>query len=139
MELETGSSVSEEQFDTALRFGVNLEQDSTDVKKYIVAFLQTLLLQQEKLNIGVLDEYIQSAVKTQWEGVLSILQDRGRRLVNVQSGSLFFALYCPTTDSFEQLQDEVWREKLTEGLQILFSSLGMPLHVVSGIFKTTSK
>ena len=52
LELETESSVSEEQFDTALRFGVNLEQDSTDVKKYIVAFLQALLLQREKLNLA---------------------------------------------------------------------------------------
>ena len=43
LELETASSVSEEQFHTAIKFGVELEQDPTDVKKYIFAFLQTLL------------------------------------------------------------------------------------------------
>ena len=130
LELETESSVSEEQFHTAVRFGVDLERDSTDVKKYIIAFLRALLLQEEKTKIGVLNEYIQSAIKTQWEEVLSILQGRGRRLVNVQSGSLFFALFCPTTDSIEQLQSRGWREKLTEALQILLSSLGILLYLV---------
>ena len=125
LELETESLVSEEQFDTTLRFGVSLEQDSTDVKKYIVAFLQALLLQREKIKLGVLDEYIQLAVKTQWEEVLSILQDRSRQLVNVQSGSLFFTLFCPTTSSIEQLQNGIWRKKLTEGLKNLFTTTGM--------------
>ena len=125
LELETTSSVSEEQFDTALRFGVNLEQDSTDVKKYIVAFLQALVVQRLKIKLGVLDEYIQAAVKVQWKELLSILQDRGRQLVNVQSGSLFLTLFCPTTSSIEQLQNEVWRKKLTEGLKNLFTTTGM--------------
>ena len=129
LELETGSLVSEEQFRTAVKFGVNLEQDSTDVKKYIVALLQALLLQREKLKIGVLDEYIQTVIKTQWQEVLSILQDRGRRVVNVQSGSLFFALFCPTTGSIEQLQNDVWRKRLTEGLEDLINTMGMKINL----------
>ena len=35
LEVDAGSSVSEEQFNTAARFGLELEQDSTDVKKYL--------------------------------------------------------------------------------------------------------
>ena len=139
LELETGSSVSEEQIRTAVKFGVDLERDSTDVKKYIVVFLEALLHQGEKLKIGVLDQCIQSAIKTQWEEVLCILQGRGRRLVKVQSGSLFFTLFCRTTESIEQLQDGGWRERLTEGLRILFFSIGMPRYLVIVLKQSLSK
>ena len=122
--METGSSISEEQFNTAIKFGLELEQDSTDVKKYIVAFLQALLHQREKLNIGVLSQYIQSILKTQWEEVLSVLEDQFRRLVCIQSGSLIFTLFCPTTRSMEQLKNATWTDKFTKGLKDLLNTLG---------------
>ena len=124
LELEPGISVSEEQISIAVRFGVELEPDSPDVKKYIIAVLQSLLHQGEKLKISVLDEYIQSAIRTQWKEVLSILQTKGRKLLNVQSGSLFFTLFSPTSDSIEELQGVIWRDKLIEELATLFTIIG---------------
>ena len=124
LELGTRSPVSEEQFVTAVRFGVNLEPDSTDVKKYIVAFLQALLLQREKLKIGFLGEYIQSALKKQWEEVLSTLEDSFRRLVSIQSGSLIFTLFCPTTRSIEQLKNPIWRDKFEKELKDFLTTIG---------------
>ena len=60
-----------------------------------------------------------------WQEVLSSLEDTNRKLINIQSGSLVFMLFCPNHDSLLQLQDEKWRIELQEKINKLLEALGM--------------
>ena len=100
--------VPEEHMEAAIKFGVE-EIEGTDVLKYIVAFMRKLLLQRVKVKENVLENYLSPAVAKQWQEILSTLEDKNRKLINIQSGSLIFLLFCPTRKSKIQLQDENWR------------------------------
>ena len=115
--------VAEEHMDAAIKFGVE-EIDATDVKKYIVAFLRKLLLQREKLDKGVLNNYLNPVITKQLSEVFSILEDENRKLINIQSGSLLFTLLCPTKMSRLQLQDENWRIEIQNKIAKLLRLLG---------------
>ena len=91
--------------DAAIKFGVE-KIDGTDVLKYIVAFMRKLLLQRVKVDKNVLENYLSPAVAKQCQEMLSTLEDKNRKLINIQSGSLIFLLFCPTRMSKLQVQDE---------------------------------
>ena len=114
--------VTQKHLDAAIKFGVE-PTDAADVKKYIVAFMRKLLLQREKLDKEVLKNYLSPAITKQLSELFFILEDKNRKLINVQSGSLLLTLLCPTKMSRLQLQDEKWRleteKKLAELLKLL--------------------
>ena len=115
MEIETDSIISEQQIKDATQFGAessNLLQ--MDVKEYAIVFMKRLLLHNEKVNKNLLQAQLNPVIATLWQEVLSSLEDNNRKLINIQSGSLIFTLFCPTGNSLLQLQDEKWRIDLQE-------------------------
>ena len=126
MELDTDSGVTQDHNDAALRFGVHLEHQDTpiDAKKYVLAFIQKLLLQREKLERGLLTDYLQSGIATMWKEVLSVLENSNRKLVDIQSGSLAFTLFCPTSSSAQELKDDSWIKTFKLKMEQLLKEIG---------------
>ena len=122
IQFDSDTIIPPENLDAAIKFGIE-KMDATDINAYIVAFLRKLLLQREKLDKRMLESYLIPNIAKQWQEVLSSLEERNRKLINIQSGSLIFTLFCPTRESQLQLQDENWRivvqQKTAKLLQIL--------------------
>ena len=124
MDIETDSILSEEHVEAAIKFGVKTA-DVTDTKKYMIAFLKRLLLHREKLEKNLLDAHLNSMIAKLWQEVRSTLEDTNRKLIDIQSGSLIFILFCPTSNSLLQLQDENWKIGLQGKVDKLLNALGM--------------
>ena len=127
LESESGNEpVAREEVDTAVHLGVPIENpaDPVSTQAYIVAYFHYLVCQREKLSLTLLAEHINPAVAEMWQEVLSYLEDRRRRVVDVQSGSLVFTLFCPTRGASDQLRDDMWRQELRERLLALVRFLG---------------
>ena len=94
VELNSDYVVTPEHIDTAIKFGVDLQNLTTPVeaKKYVLAFIHKLLLQREKLDTGLLTDYLQCDIETLWKEVLSTMENSDRKLVDIYSGSLIFTL-----------------------------------------------
>ena len=121
-----GADVSPEGVAEAVRFSVQIQRNhkGIDVKTYVVAFFKKLLLQREKLDRSLLTEEIQPNIAQLWQEVLSILEERKRKVLEVKTGSIVFTLFCPTKESVKQLQDELWARILTTKLEDLLKSIG---------------
>ena len=115
--------IPQQQKDAAIKFGVE-QVDATDVHKYIAAFMRKLFLNREKLDKEVPKNYLRPAIAKQWREVLSSLEERNRKLMNIQNGSLVFKLFCPTKKSQLQLQDKNWRLKIQKKMAELLKLLG---------------
>ena len=113
---DTDFTISKERMDEAIKFGVD-QIGSSDVKKYIVTFVRKLFLQREKIDKGLLKNYMNPTTTKHLSEVFSLLEDKNRKLINIQSGSLIFTLFCPTKISRFQVQDENWRLKSKRKLQ----------------------
>ena len=124
IDLDPVGSILSRSLAAAKKFGVKCEE-GIEPCKFIVAYLTKLLLQREKLDLGVLDSYIPREVKEAWKEFLSCLEQTKRRLLGITEGSLNFTLFCPTTESREQLQDGIWRRLLTEKLKHLITVIGI--------------
>ena len=133
IELGPQGTMLKESLRAAKRFGVKTEPQA-EPNKYIAAYLSKLLLQREKLDLGVLDSYLPPEVKEAWKEQLSHLEQRKRKWLNVTEGSLSFTLFCPTVESYEQLQDETWREQLVEKLTHLLKATGKLILLISVTF-----
>ena len=72
MQYDSDTVIPPKQMDAAIKFGVE-QIDATDVQKYIVAFMRKLLLQREKINKDMLNNYLIPAITKQWQEVLSSL------------------------------------------------------------------
>ena len=123
IDLDTDGTILFKSLAAAKRFGVKCDERS-ECNKYIAAYFTKLLLQREKLDLGVLDSYIPRDVKEAWKDFLSSLEQTKRKLLGVADGSLNFTLFCPTAESYKQLQQETWRNQFTEKLKHLISEIG---------------
>ena len=135
VELDSDSVVTQEHIDSAARFGIHLDNSNNliDAKKYVLAFIQKLLLQREKLEMGLLSEYLQSGIAKLWQEVLSILENSNRKLVDVKSGSLVFTLFCPTLHSSQDLTDDSWIKSLTQKMEQMVKEMGENNTFVSSV------
>ena len=124
METETNSVVSEEHKKEAIKFGIQ-PSDPTDAKKYVIAFLNKLLLHREKFDKNLFTTHLNPVVAKLWQEVLSSLEDTNRKLINIQSGSLILTLFCPTDNSLQQIRNEEWKIELQERMNKLLKALGM--------------
>ena len=126
VELDSNSALTQEQIGVAVTFGIDLSNLSApvDEEKYVLAFIHTLLLQREKIDRGQLTGYLQSGICTLWKEVLSTLENSDRKLVDVQSGSLTFTLFCPTISSTQELRDDSWFKTLTQKLEQFGRKIG---------------
>ena len=115
--------IAQENMNAAIRFGVE-QIDGTDVKKNILAFMRKLLLQRAKVDQNVLENYLSPAVAKQWQEILSTLEDKNRKLINIQSGSLILTLFCPTRMSRLQLQEENWMIQIQSKMAELLKLMG---------------
>ena len=123
IQCDSDSVTPQQNLDTAIKFGVEKE-DALDKKKYVVAFLRKLLLQREKTNEHLLENYLNCEIDKQWQEVLSRLEDTSRKVINIESGSFILTLFCPTRESRLQLHDETWKEDIQEKLTDLLGLLG---------------
>ena len=124
IDVETGTEIPQELRDAASKLYLELDPDIEDVKKYIVAFFIKLLLQREKLDKGLLMEQVSPMITKMWQEVLSCLEEKNRRVVKVDDGSIILILFCPTHTSCEQLQDKAWKTRLGEELRDFLRILG---------------
>ena len=124
MQPDSDFLIPHEQVDAAIKFGVE-QIDAADVKQYIVAFMRKLLLQREKIDKDVLTNYLIPVITKQWQEMLSSLEESNRKLINIQSGSLTFKLFCPTKNSVQQIQDDKSKIELQEKMKKLLNTLGM--------------
>ena len=124
MEIETDYVVSDQHKKEAIKLGIQ-SSDITDTKKYIMAFLNRLLLHREKVDKNLIEAQLDPVITKLWQEVFSSLEERKRKLINIQSGSLVFTLFCPTKNSVLQIQDEKWKIKLQEKLKNLLKALGI--------------
>ena len=124
MEIETSTVVSEKHIEEAKKYGIQ-SSDLTDTKKYIIAFLNRLLLHREKIDKNLFIAHLNLTVANLWQEVLSSLEDNNRKLINIQSGSLIFTLFCPTNHSILQIRNEKWKSELQEKMNKLLTALGM--------------
>ena len=139
LEIHTDTVVSEENIKTATNFGVD-SSELTDAKKYIFAFMKRLLLQKEKIHSNLLEAHLNPEIARMWKEVLSTLENTNRKLVNIQSGSLIFTLFCRTENALLQLKDERWRRVLQEKIDNLLKTLGMyRIRVILNLFKLTAR
>ena len=126
VELDSDSVVAQEHIDTAIKFGIDRNDlgNPIDAKKYVLAFIRKLLLQREKLNLSIQLDYLQSDIVTLWLEVLSMLENHGRKVVGVQSGSLIFTLFCPNINSKSELGDYSWIKSLTLKMEKFVKKIG---------------
>ena len=126
LEMNTKREVPKKGLDTFRSMGVELEANETDPEKCIVAFLKHLLLQREKLRTGVLQAYLgqHGETVTWWQEFLESLEQNKRKLLDVEDGSVNLTLFCPTKESFEQLEDESWTADITTQFRKLLILLG---------------
>ena len=124
IEIETETEVPRYLRDAANKLRLELNSDVVDVKKYIVAFFKNLLLQREKLDKGLLMEQVSPEVTKMWQEVLFCLEEKNRRVVKVDHGSIIFTLFCPTNSSCKQLRDKARHTELEEKLGNLLRVLG---------------
>ena len=126
MELDSDFVVSQEHIDRAKAFDVHLDYRDTpiDTKKYLLAFIQKLLLQREKLDRGLLTDYIESRTAILWQDVKTALENSNRKLLSVKSGSIIFTLFCPTPSSVWELQEDSWLKSLTQKMEQMANNIG---------------
>ena len=118
--------MSQEHIDTAIAFGVEFENTNQplDAKMYLIAFFRKLLLQREKLDQGLLADQLKPSITKIWQEVLSCLEEKKRKIMDIQPGSVIFTLFCPTLESLLHLQSENWKEELLAKLQTFLKNLG---------------
>ena len=126
MELDSNCVVDQEHIDMAIKFGIDLSNLSTPVeaKKYVLAFIYKLLLQREKLDLGLLTGYLQSGIAKLWQEVLATLENSNRKLLAIESGSLIFTLFCPTISSARELRNDFWIKILFLKMESLLKKIG---------------
>ena len=107
----------------AIEFGLG-PSDVADTKKYLIGFIKRLLLHREKVEKNLLEAKLNPVIAKLWQEVLSSMEETNRKVVNVQSGSLIFTLFCPTGQSLLQLQDENWKIGLQGKVDRLLNALG---------------
>ena len=115
--------ISQEHRDAAIKFGIE-KTDASDINKYAVAFIKKLLLQRAKVDQNLLGNYLSPEVVKQWQEMLSSLERKNRKLINIQTGSVVFTLLCPTRKSRLQFQDENWRIEIQTKIVELLKLLG---------------
>ena len=74
--------------------------------------------------MGLLTDFLQSGITVLWQEVLSTMENSDRKLVDIQSGSLIFTLFCPTISSAQELKDESWIEAFKLKMEELVTKLG---------------
>ena len=124
MEIQTDSIIMEEHIRTSTKFGIQ-SSDLVDAKKYMIVFMERLLLQREKVDMNLLEAHLNPKIKKLWQEVLSSLEERNRKLINIQSGSLILTLFCPNHHSLLQLQDSGWHIELQVKMNKLMNEFGM--------------
>ena len=126
MQLDSKAVLAKEHLDKAVKFGVHLGSSDTpiDAEKYLLAFIQKLLLRREKLNLQFLTDYLDSSVVTAWQAVLSTLENSNRKLLDVQSGSLIFTMFCPTINSAQEVLAVLWIKTLAQNLEQFMHKIG---------------
>ena len=72
----------------------------------------------------MLKSHFKNAIAKKSSEVFSMLEDKERKVINIQSGSLIFKLFCPTKMSRLQLQDENWSFEMQLKIGELLKLLG---------------
>ena len=122
--MATDPEVSQQAIDAAIKIGTKFRKNPTNPKTFLVDFLKQLLLQREKLDQQLLNEYLGPETAEWWQTLLSSLEDGKRRLLDVNCGSVVFTLFCPTNESFRGIETNKWTTEVIKHFRQLLQSLG---------------
>ena len=125
MELYPNFKIAQKHIDTAVKFGIDVGSltSAEEAETYVMAFIHRLLLQRDKIDLGLLTDYIDYGVTNVWQEVLSTLEKSDRKLVAIRKG-LVFLLFCPTINSTWGLKDDSWIKTLTAKLKQFLQKIG---------------
>ena len=106
----TATVITNEHIEKATKLGIEFGRPklSTEAQKYILAFFQKFLLLREKLQRGLLSDYLEFNVVKTWQEVVSTMESSKRKLLATEKGSLLFKLFCPTEKSKNELENKSW-------------------------------
>ena len=107
LKMVSDPSVSDEAIDIAKQIGVNDTNDLHHPESYMTSFFQQILLLRDKLEMGLLQNYLTEDVEVKWQELLSSLEQGRGRLLYVQKGCIMFTLFCPTAESFDAIRTSV--------------------------------
>ena len=126
VELDSDPVVALQNINTGVRFDVDVSNQTSPIetKTYVLAFIHKLLLQREKLRLGILKDYLGSGITILWHKVLETLESCGRMFLGIESGSLIFTLFCPTLSSAQELRDDSWIKSLLQKLKRFTNNIG---------------
>ena len=124
IELDSDYVVLQNYFEDAIKFGVQLTSHPITTTKYFVAFFQQLLLQREKMCGDLLKNHLRPKVAKMWQEVLCILEDKGRKILSIQNGSVIFKIFCPTVMASREIQDDSWICDLIRKTETLVRTIG---------------
>ena len=122
--MDIDPEVSQQAIEAALKIGTKFQKDPKNPKTFLADFLKQLLLQREKLDQQLLNEYLSPETAQWWETLLSSLEDGKRRLLDVNYGSVTFILFCPTDESFREIETNKWTRDVIKHFRQLLQSLG---------------
>ena len=124
--------VSQERIEAAVKFGVRIDNpnDPVTTQAYVVAYFKHLICQREKLERGLLVQTPSAICCRDVEGSAVVSRARGSQVGGCRARSLVLTLFCPTSHSAKQLQDDNWKREIMAQLTEFLSLLGMSkLHI----------
>ncbi len=126
-ELEEAGEVTDsmKQLAKKLKINIALSNNTNVVEMYIYAFTQYFLLQNKKIEIGLLDNELLPEVKEVWIQFIGLLERRGRKVLDIKKGSLLFSVYCPTQTAANDLQELTQTGSVGRGLQNFLKEVGL--------------
>lgn len=125
IDYDSNSAISEETLEIARKLGVCLqEKDKENIQPFVTAFLTRLLHQREKIELRLLDKDLPASIKDRWQRILTFLEDKKRKVLDIRRGSLNFILFCPMAESFGQLREKQWKTETERALLALLNDIG---------------
>ena len=95
-----------------------------DAENFVAAFLLHLLHHREKIDQRHLEFILPAEVRDTWRNLLQTLEDRNRKLIDAQQGSVLLTFFCPSLGSKQQLRSEEWTRNMKHCFMQLLTALG---------------
>ncbi len=127
--LEGDQQVMDSVKHLASNLGIDLDDDDkTNIAEmYIHGFTRFFHIQGKKIKLGLLDEKLLShpGVKQVWDQLISLLERRGRKVLEIHRGSLIFMVFCPTQNALEDLKELAITGAISQALNDFLITLGL--------------
>ncbi len=120
LEFTSPAKVNEVAKEIAKKLHIKMETEDN-----ISAFVAHILYLHPKIVLGLLDSFLPADVEEAWVQLVSLLEENDRKMIGVDSGSLVFNVYCPTTEARELLKQLTDSDRLAESFTIFTKAAGL--------------